>query len=610
MKIQSPSLIGLVNFAGAKAKDFILENLTADPSSPAAGQVWFNQTDGRFRGNKDGAIVTLAHDEELQTAVTAIKNAVGLTSNLATTSGASVQSMLDTLSTDVTANALAADTAVNLRLMKSGDTMTGQLTMNADILVATGSQIKVVDKPTVASDLANKAYVDQVANGLHWKEKVRTSNIVGSGSTAPVSPSLYDAFLVIGGTGTLSSFSDGALIEWNGTTWADLGLSSVNDRFGVAFTSSVSPTGLFSSKAEQIATLTEVTGTTFTFTFEAAADQDAVSVLDPQSLLFGRSFTWSEQDLNWMEFQGPSSITAGVGISYTGSVLNVNLGAGISSASDFVNIDTSSAGGLFLTVDGSTESTDAAAQLALKLSGTSLKTTTDGVEVDTTWGDANYLSLANGGTVAGNASLAGNVDINSEEGLFTVNCGSMIVSAPAEFNGDSIDFGDYDGGIVTAVTFRPDTTVNVSSGLTVFDGTYVEFGNADRSEGATAKNVQFNQDVTTTFIGVTACERAPTDSFDVTNKTYVDGVVNDSLGVVSAQVQNGQIIAPFSAGGALEIDISSRMFDYNSVFVYDNAGNVIIPENINVNTTSRVLTVTVTSDTPLTISVVGTAAVV
>ena len=36
MKIQSPSLIGLVNFAGAKAKDFILENLTADPSSPAA----------------------------------------------------------------------------------------------------------------------------------------------------------------------------------------------------------------------------------------------------------------------------------------------------------------------------------------------------------------------------------------------------------------------------------------------------------------------------------------------------------------------------------------------------------------------------------------------
>lgn len=73
---------------------------------------------------------------------------------------------------------------------------------------------------------------------------------------------------------------------------------------------------------------------------------------------------------NWVEISGPSSIDAGIGLSYSGKILNVNLGAGIAQLpTDEIGIDVYPSGGLMTTVDNVSSSTAGTAQLALSPSG-------------------------------------------------------------------------------------------------------------------------------------------------------------------------------------------------------------------------------------------------
>jgi len=65
----------------------------------------------------------------------------------------------------------AIQTQMNARLLKAGDTMTGDLILNAD--------------PTLALGAATKAYVDAVSNGLKWKAPVRAATTANITLSAP-----------------------------------------------------------------------------------------------------------------------------------------------------------------------------------------------------------------------------------------------------------------------------------------------------------------------------------------------------------------------------------------------------------------------------------------
>lgn len=111
-----------------------------------------------------------------------------------------------------------------------------------------------------------------------------------------------------------------------------------------------------------------------------------VSLKGPGALVWSRAegAFYKYDGTSWTEFGGLAGITAGIGLSKSGNVLNVNLGAGIAQLpSDEVGIDLFSSSGLMLTVDGTTSSTDTAAQLSLKLDGTTLSKSVDGVKVAT-----------------------------------------------------------------------------------------------------------------------------------------------------------------------------------------------------------------------------------
>jgi hypothetical protein len=72
---------------------------------------------------------------------------------------------------------------------------------------------------------------------------------------------------------------------------------------------------------------------------------------------FGTQFIYSTADEKWLAFGASATVVDGTGLSYSGNVLNVNLGAGIvASPSDEVGVDLydPTTGAIILTTDGST----------------------------------------------------------------------------------------------------------------------------------------------------------------------------------------------------------------------------------------------------------------
>ena len=107
------------------------------------------------------------------------------------------------------------------------------------------------------------------------------------------------------------------------------------------------------------------------YTFDGTAFDAGVSPVDGWSLFDRTDETgYVFSGTSWVQFTGTGQITAGVGMSKTGNVLDINLGAGIGELpSDEVGIDlySASAGAIVLTEDGTTRSTASAAKLHLML---------------------------------------------------------------------------------------------------------------------------------------------------------------------------------------------------------------------------------------------------
>lgn len=172
-------------------------------------------------------------------------------------------------------------------------------------------------EPVNGDDAATKNYVDNAVTGLSWKEPVNSV-----GTSLPTTATTGDRFLNLTDD---KIYTATATDTWNsgvapGANWAVL---------------------------------------------DQATDQ---------------GYTFNGTD--WVQFTGAGQIDAGVGLAKVGNTININLGAGIVQLpSDEVGIDVRSAGGLFLTEDGTTASSGTDAQLAVKLDGTSLAVGVNGLKV-------------------------------------------------------------------------------------------------------------------------------------------------------------------------------------------------------------------------------------
>lgn len=191
-------------------------------------------------------------------------------------------------------------------------------TMTGAIVMSTGTRITINDLPLLGTDATNKTYVDSAVSGLTWKTPVDTV------------------------AATLAVFA----AQPAGYRFLALDTDLIHTSTGSAWDAGVLPA-------------------------------DGWSVFD-RATEAGYVFSGTV----WVQFTGAGQIVDGIGLVKIGNVIDVNMGAGIVALpSDEVGIDVLSAGGLFTTINGTVPSAVTAAQLAVKLDGTTLSVGVDGLRV-------------------------------------------------------------------------------------------------------------------------------------------------------------------------------------------------------------------------------------
>lgn len=282
--------------------------LATDPSSPVAGQIYFNTADGRLK-IYDGS---------------AWRYASGLFSNADISGTAAIA--LSKLATDPLARANHTGTQT-ASTISDFDTQVRTSRLDQMALAATNvnlnsQKITGLADPTNPQDAATKSYVDAFAVGLDPKPSVRAA------TTGPITRS---------GTQTID---DVTLIAGDRVLVKDQGTASENGIYVVA-----ASTWSRSSDADTDA---EVTAGLFTFVEEGTANNNSGWVLATDNPI-----TVGTTALNFVQFSGAGQITAGDGLTKSGNTLNVvGTSSRISVSADAVDIATNYAGQTTITTLG------------------------------------------------------------------------------------------------------------------------------------------------------------------------------------------------------------------------------------------------------------------
>lgn len=199
----------------------------------------------------------------------------------------------------------------NGKVNKSGDIMTGFLTLNAN--------------PTAALHAVPKQYVDGLVSGLVWLDPICLVNMIDDTlTTPPITPETSDAYIVPpGATGAWAAIAAGHVVVWDGATWLDrgpvTGFSPTGARFGISMTSTTVAGGSFVGQENNIA---QYDPTGVLTGFEIPSSNNAVYVCNSSSLHAFNQFAFSGTD--WVLFGGGAAVGPdGVTTVQTGNVLSV-----------------------------------------------------------------------------------------------------------------------------------------------------------------------------------------------------------------------------------------------------------------------------------------------
>lgn len=318
-------------------------------------------------------------------------------------SSVSVMDGLDKLDTQaktnadaITSEASARAAADDLKVDLAGDTMGGNLGF-ADTYRITG-----LAEPVDPSDAATKNYVDAFSAGLDPKESARCA------TTANID-------LATGGLLTIDGVNVAAgnrVLVRAQTDATENGIYDVVD--GGAWTRSTDFDGTPAN---------EVSGGSFCFVEEGTLYQNMGFVVQ-----FTGNVAVGTDDIVWVQFSGAGQVIAGAGIAKTGNELYLKFGAGIVELpGDEIGIDLRAGGGLFLTEDGTTDSTNTDAEIGIKLDGGTLSLSASGLRLsdatnNTLSGLQTELDNTQGGAglgTGGSYSADGTADyINTATSLF------------------------------------------------------------------------------------------------------------------------------------------------------------------------------------------------
>jgi hypothetical protein len=236
----------------------------------------------------------------------------------------------------------------------------GDLTLAADgdlNLSGGGEVLGLPSTPSGDTAATSKAYVDSLVAGLGWVDPVVTMALKGNDTVANInglSPSAGDAYVVTD-TGTLTAGSlsvvPGDIAEYDGSAWVKIVAASGG--FVPAGTRAVLAEGTIQApytNATDNDKIVEFSGSSNTGTDTGdTVDKAAVlvTVAGSGTGYFdnkGYVYEGTVPSGSWTQFSGAGTVSAGEGLSYSGSTLNVNAGDGIEILADRVAVDVAAAG--------------------------------------------------------------------------------------------------------------------------------------------------------------------------------------------------------------------------------------------------------------------------
>jgi len=330
----------------------VIQNLAADPSTPVAGQVYYNTSANEMRIYNGTAFEAIGLNGVTATAAeinilagtlvsaTELNYVDGVTSSIQTqintkspSANPTFTGIVDVAATGsirfdgATADAnkttlTVVDPTAGRTISLPNATGTVALLENKlhDFALATAAvdynnqKITNLADPTNAQDAANKRYVDAAVVGIDWKASVRAATAVA---------------------GTLAtSFANGQVID--GVTLA------TGDRILIKDQATGSENGIYTvnatgapTRATDADTSAEITASFAVFVEEGTANADSGWTLTNNGTV-----TIGTTALVFTQFTGLGQITAGNGLTKTANTLDVGAGLGIISNVNDVAIDT------------------------------------------------------------------------------------------------------------------------------------------------------------------------------------------------------------------------------------------------------------------------------
>lgn len=365
---------------------------------------------------------------------------------------------------------------INSKIGRAGDSMdsAANLTFSGN-----GEVLGLPAAPSGATAAASKAYVDNlISGGASWRNPVVDADLVDVVGVNPATPeatyslSVGDSVAFIAtaaitfslGTGTTvvgtqagdivnltitsSGNGDYNLIETPLSTGDRFIISAEHGTIGSGLSGITMPDTFALANGDLI----EYTGTGDGSTVSSwttpegrsgqagggteIAQGTTVLNSDPDSVHYGHTFLYNADTNTWAEISGPGSIGAGIGLAYVGNNLNINMGAGIVALpSDEVGIDlyAPTSGALFMTEDGSTDSTGSAAKLHLQIAGTTLTQDGTGLYVPADGITRTEINADIAGLGLSQAA-GGELDVNVDDSSIEINVDTLRVKAAGVTN--------------------------------------------------------------------------------------------------------------------------------------------------------------------------------